>query len=110
MNYLDRLAEIFAGRTKAPWAPFNKEDCWRVYGARYPIAKITLSYETPATDEPDAIFIALSGSIADEILAVVRAAENYTQHKVDKTGGFVKYDEIIDTLAALKAAVERVLG
>lgn len=65
---IEKARAIIAASTPGPWEALNKEDCWRVYGSRYPIARVTLSYATPATDALDAEFIAFARTALPEAL------------------------------------------
>lgn len=103
-TWLSKLEATIKARTKGPWPGitirWTKSEAWLVFGDDDEEGN-----EPPEVTSADDDFICLMGTVADELLEVVRAAENfYGTHESLGWGGHSKIGE---ALSALKAKLEK---
>lgn len=119
---LDKLAKIVAERTPGPWIPWivttppqetpSGEMIPLMHGAAPPheISDVSLEKEGSwglcdwsKKAFNDAAFIAIMGTCADELMAVVKAADLFLGgRKKYQSPGYAAHDSTIDAIAALK--------
>lgn len=112
-DWLSRLQEVFGARTKGPWERYENEPQYLIRETNHPNSdvlaghiiaecspKVHWSYGMTSCCK-NAAFIALCGTIGDEMLAVVREVA-----EVEHWPGNPKTDKIKAAVAALKAKVE----
>jgi hypothetical protein len=101
MTWLDKLDAVFEKRTKGDW--------------NFVCTKSATCHVGPTMNGPDtyddAAFISLAGTIGDELLAVIRAAEDvHTYEDSPLRNAQLLYDDAMfalgNALAALKKKVE----
>ncbi len=97
MTPIDKLAAVIEARTPGPWRLLDKDgrDVWAKSSS---IAMTDCSCCDGINHKANAAAIAALGSCADELLAVVRAAENLRENWTFKSDLFL-------ALAALEARI-----
>lgn len=76
MTFIEKLDELIAGKTQAPWNVYTGD--WRVLGADdYPVCGTSnvLGHEIP-----NAKFIAFMGTHAEKIRDALKAGEKHFEH------------------------------
>lgn len=106
---IPRLREIFAARTKGPWAVHPDTDL--VYSAnKAPENMCSGEWIAEGGDSKDAEFIACVGSIADEMLAVCEQADTVEHDSWCGHGGLGRCDCNIRELSAALTALREAVG